>query len=84
MNKSFSILFIIFFIFKFFFCILYSRLGQASPTDLLRAKGASSGLKFVSPGRWTCEMDRPDLNLNNEKCMFHGFLTSWTYEVILK
>ncbi len=35
------------------------RYGQASPGDLLRAKGASPGLKLVSPGRRTCELDRP-------------------------
>ncbi len=36
------------------------RYGQASPRDLLRPKGASPGLKFVSPGRRTCKMDRPE------------------------
>ena len=36
------------------------RYGQASPRDLLRAKGASLGIKIVSPGRRTCELDRPD------------------------
>ena len=36
------------------------RYGQASPRELLRPKGASPGLKFVSPGRRTCEMDRPE------------------------
>ncbi len=35
------------------------RYGQASPRDLLRTKGASPGLKLVSPGRPTCELDRP-------------------------
>ena len=35
------------------------RYGQPSPRDLLRVKGASPGLKFVSPGRRTCELDRP-------------------------
>ncbi len=34
--------------------------GQASPGDLLRAKGASPGLKLVSPGCRTCELDRPE------------------------
>ena len=35
--------------------------GKASPRDLLRPKGASPGLKLVSPGRRTCELDRPEL-----------------------
>ncbi len=39
------------------------RYVQASPRDLLRAKGASPGLKLVSPGRRTCELDRPDVFL---------------------
>ena len=36
------------------------RYGQASPWDLLRAIRASPGLKLNSPGRRTCQMDRPD------------------------
>ena len=35
------------------------RYDQASPRDLLRAKGPSPELKLVSPGRRTCELDRP-------------------------
>ncbi len=35
------------------------RYGQASPRDLLRVKWASPGLKFFSPGRLTCLLDRP-------------------------
>ena len=38
------------------------RYGQASPTDLLGAKGDSPGVRLVSPGRWTCELDRPAIN----------------------
>ena len=37
------------------------RYGQKSPRDLLRTKGASPGLKLVSPGRRTCKLDRPEL-----------------------
>ena len=36
------------------------RYGQASPRDLLRAKAASPGLILVSPGRRTCQLDRPE------------------------
>ncbi len=36
------------------------RYDQASPRDLLGAKRASPGLKLVSPGRRTCELDRPE------------------------
>ena len=36
------------------------RYGQASPWDLLRVKGTSPDLKLASPGRRTCELDRPD------------------------
>ena len=32
---------------------------QTSPWDLFRAKGASPRVKLFSPGRRTCEMDRP-------------------------
>ncbi len=41
------------------------RYDQASPGDLFRAKGASPGLKMVSPGRRTCELDRPELQNPN-------------------
>ena len=47
------------------------RYDQASPRDLLRAKEASPGLKFVSPGRRTCELDRPggpEAHIKNFHC----------------
>ncbi len=38
------------------------RYDQTSPSDLFRAKRASPRVKLLSPGRRTCEMDRPDIH----------------------
>ncbi len=39
-------------------------MARQSPWDLMRAIRASPGLKLNSPGRRTCQMDRPDNNIS--------------------
>ncbi len=36
--------------------------------QVLKAMGTSPGLKLDSPGRRTCEMDRPDLSERSDFC----------------
>ncbi len=49
------------------------RYGLASPWDLLRVKGASPDLKLFSPGRRTCELDRPECDLKKLKLRLCAF-----------